>query len=132
MKLRGKACILGLIVFSLLASGVLAAETGSKQGYLWDGSHWKDMSQDLKVAYIKGIGNMADFETAAGGQGRAACISNAFVTELKTKTISQVISEVDGFYKANPGKMNTPVIEVILRASTKLCPPEAAKTEKKK
>jgi hypothetical protein len=132
MKFRGKACILGLLVLSLLALGVLAAETGSQQGYLWNGSHWKDMSPELKVAYVKGIGNMADFETASGGKGRAACISKAFVDELKTKTIGQVVSEVDSYYQANPTKMSSPVIEVILRSCTKLCPPEAPATEKKK
>jgi hypothetical protein len=132
MKLRSIACLLGLMVFSLMASGALAAETGAQQGFLWDGSHWKEMSPDVKIAYVKGIGNMADVENAVGGKGRAACISRAFVDELKKKTVGQVVSEVDEFYKTNPAKMNTPVVEVILRASTKLCPPEAAGIEKKK
>jgi hypothetical protein len=132
MKARSKACILALIVFSLLASAALAAESGSQQGYLWTGNDWTNMSSELKIAYVKGIGNMADVETAMGGKGRAACISKAFVDELQKKTISQVISEVDNYYKANPAKMKSPVIEVILRACTKVCPPETASPEKKK
>jgi hypothetical protein len=105
-----------------LATAALAAE----KGFLWDGTHWKDMSSDLKVAYVKGIGNMADFENAAGGAGRAACISKGFVDELQTKTIAQVIAEVDKYYKENPAKLDMPVVAVILQRCTKLCPAPAA------
>ena len=52
--------------------------------------------------------------------------------ELKTKRVGQVIAEVDAFYKENPGKMSTPVIEVILMRCTKLCPPEPPAARKKK
>jgi hypothetical protein len=117
MKCKGVACILVLVLLFSLATAALAAN----QGFLWDGSHWKDMNRDLKVAYVKGIGNMADFENAAGGSGMAACISKGFVDELKTKTIDQVIGEVDKFYQENPTKMKTPVITVILERCTKLC-----------
>jgi hypothetical protein len=128
MKFRGKAAMLALALVFALAIPILAAD----KGFLWDGSHWKDMSAELKVAYIKGVGNMADVEVASGGSGRAACISKGFVDELKTKTIGQVVQEVDKYYKDNPQKMSTPVIEVVLLKCTKLCPPEAAVTEKKK
>jgi len=127
MKFRGKAAILGLVLCLALATAGLAAE----KGFLWDGTHWKDLGQDLKVAYVKGVGNMADFEAGTGSTGRVACISKALVDELKTKTIAQVVQEVDNYYKQNPGKMSTTVLEVILRSSTKLCPPETAAEKKK-
>jgi hypothetical protein len=117
MKFRGVACISVLVLLFSLATTALAAD----KGFLWDGSHWKDMSRDIKVAYVKGIGNMADFENAAGGSGMAACISKGFVDELQTKTIEQVIGEVDKFYKENPTKVKTPIITVILERCTKLC-----------
>jgi hypothetical protein len=126
MKFRNLDCISVLVLLCVLATAALAAD----KGYLWDGSQWKDMSAEIKVAYIKGIGNMADFETAAGGSGRAACISKGFVDELKSKSINQVIAEVDKYYKENPSKLDTPVITVILQRCTKLCPPPAG--EKKK
>lgn len=129
MKFKGKAAILGLVLCFALVTASLAADS---KGFMWDGSHWKDLNPDLKVAYVKGVGNMADFEVGAGTGGRAGCISKAFVDELKTKTVGQVVQEVDKYYKENPGKMNSPVLEVILRSSTKLCPPEAAVSEKKK
>jgi hypothetical protein len=123
MKLRGIACLAALVMLLALAASALAAE----KGYLWDGSQWKDMTTDIKVAYVKGIGNMADFENAAGGSGAAACISKGFVDELKTKTISQVIAEVDKFYQENPTKTNLPVVTVIMQRCTKLCAPAAVK-----
>ena len=45
--------------------------------------------------------------------------------ELKNKSISSIIQEVDKYYKENPGKMSTPVLEVVLRTCTSVCPPEA-------
>jgi hypothetical protein len=117
MKSRKLVCFAVLVILGALAATALAAD----KGYLWDGSQWKDMSTELKVAYVKGIGNMADFETAAAGSAPAPCISKGFVDELKTKTISQVIAEVDQYYKENPNQAKMPVIAVILQRCTKLC-----------
>ena len=124
MKFRGRAWVLVLVMLFALGTAALAAE----KGFLWDGTQWKDMTNDIKVAYVKGIGNMADFEnTAAAGLATAPCISKGFVDELKTKTISQVIAEVDKFYKENPAKLDLPVVAVILQRCTKLCAPTAEK-----
>ncbi len=127
MNFKGKYAILGMAVLLALATGALA----QSQPLAWDGTHWKEFNQDIKVAYVKGVLNMAAFETAMGGAGRAACVSKAFTEELKTKTLGQVIAEVDKFYKENPGKMKTPVIEVVLQRCTKLCPVEPPAKEKK-
>ena len=125
MKFKGVTGISLLVMLMVLATAALAVE----KGFLWDGTQWKDMTTDIKVAYVKGIGNMADFENAAGGSGKAACISKGFVDELKTKTITQVIAEVDKYYQENPGKLNMPVIAVIMQRCTKLCaaPPAGKK-----
>jgi hypothetical protein len=109
----------------LLALSTVALAT--EKGFLWDGTQWKDMTNDIKVAYVKGIGNMADFETAAAGSAPPPCISKGFVDELKTKTIAAVIAEVDKFYNENPAKLNLPVIAVIMQRCTKLCAPTAGK-----
>jgi hypothetical protein len=124
------ALVLALTLVLVLPALVWGA-AGSDQGYLWDGTHWKVMGKDLKVAYIKGIGNMADFETAAGGSGRAFCISKSFVDELKTKSVGDIIQEVDQYYEQNPDQLRKSVIEVVLRSSTKLCPPEEKKASAK-
>ena len=51
---------------------------------------------------------------------------------MKTKTVMQIIQEVDKYYQDNPGKLGTPVIEVILRQFTKVCPAEVPSGETKK
>ena len=125
MKFRGRAWVLVLVMLFALGTAALAAE----KGFLWDGTQWKDMTNDIKVAYVKGIGNMADFETAGATSAKMPppCISKGFVDELKTKTIAQVIAEVDKFYKENPAKLDLPVVAVILQRCTKLCAPTAEK-----
>ena len=126
MKIRSAACFAVLVILFALATAALAADN---KGFLWDGTQWKDMSTEIKVAYVKGIGNMADFETAASAPGGAPCISKGFVDELKTKSIAQVIAEVDKFYQENPTKLQMPVVGVILQRCTKLCevPPAVKK-----
>ena len=126
MGLRGKIWILGLI----LLLGVAPAALGAQKAFLWNGTHWGQVSFDGKAGYIFGVGNLSDFETAAS-QGRAQCISRAFATELKNKTVDQIIAAVDKFYKEHPDKMQTSVIEVILKQCTTVCPPETKSGGKK-
>jgi hypothetical protein len=127
MKLRNIACLAVLVILTALATSAAAAV---HQGFFWNGTDWNKMNTEIKVAYVKGIGNMADFENAVGGSGTAACIAQGFVQELKTKSIAQVISTVDKYYKDHPNKLKTPVITVIMQRLTKLCAPQTA--EKKK
>ena len=128
MKFKGKVSILALAMLVALATAAQAVPPMQA----WDGTQWKMFTQEIKVAYIQGIGNMASFENTVGGGGRAACISRSFVEELKGKSVGQVISEIDKFYQENPAKLRTPVIEVVLRQCTQICPVEPKTPEKKK
>jgi hypothetical protein len=129
MKKTVKNCLVGLALVLALAGVVLAQ---GKNPEMWNGTHWKEFSQEIKVAYIKGIGNMADFEVAVSGKEKAGCISAGFVDELKGKNIDSIVAEVDKYYKENPGKLDTSVIEVVLRKCTAMCKPEAQAAPKKK
>ena len=126
MKLTVQVGLLVLVAVLVLAGGALAEE----KGFLWDGNQWPQLSFDAKVGYVKGVGNLADFEAAAS-KGKAACVSQAFAAELKTKTVNQIIEEVDKFYKENPGKLSTTVLEVVLMRCTKACPPGYGEETKK-
>ena len=128
MSLRGKCWIAGLILLLGLATAAQAAE---KTGFLWNGTHWNQVSFDGKAGYVFGMGNLADFETAASS-GKGVCVSRAFSDELKTKTVDQVIATVDKFYKDNPDKLQISVIEVVLRQCTSVFPPEVKKGGEKK
>ena len=126
MKLMGKA-----VFFALLAVLVLAGATLAQgKAVLWDGNQWPQMPYDAKVGYVAGVGNMADFETAAG-KGKYAVVSRALSAELKTRTVGQIIDEVDKYYKENPGKLETTVLEVILMRCTKARPPGLVEGVKK-
>jgi hypothetical protein len=122
MKKSVRHWFFGLTLVLALA-GMVLAQGGKPE--MVNGSHWKEASKEIKTAYIRGIGNMADFEVAVSGKEKAGCISAGFVDELKGKSIGGIIDEVDKYYKENPGKMDTPVIEVILRKCTSLCQPKA-------
>ncbi|MEW6657752.1 MAG: hypothetical protein AB1424_03740 [Thermodesulfobacteriota bacterium] len=127
MSLRGKVLIAALFLLLGLAAGARAA---GKTGFLWNGTHWSQVSFDGKAGYIFGMGNLADFEYAAS-KGKVVCVSRAFADHLKDKTVDQVIASVDQFYKDNPDKLQTSVIEVVLRQCTTVCPPESKSGEKK-
>jgi hypothetical protein len=117
--------VVGVMVGTLVAAA-LAVDTN--QAFLWNGVHWQQVTTDGKAGYIFGIGNLADYEVAASKGRKLACISQVFVDDLKARTVMQIIQEVDKYYQDNPGKLATPVIEVVLGQLTK---PSPAGTTKK-
>lgn len=72
---------------------------------------------------------MADYECQAGAvkQGRIFCLASTLVQELKDKPIDAVVKDIDLYYKENPGKASTSVLEVMLRRANLLCPPATTK-----
>ncbi|MHB8068314.1 MAG: hypothetical protein ACYDIC_10495 [Desulfobaccales bacterium] len=119
MNLGGKV----LVAVMALLLGLTTAALAADKAFLWDGANWSQVSGEGKAGYIFGIGNLADFENAAS-RGTGACVSRAFAAELKSKTVAQIVADVDKFYQDNPDKMRTSVIEVVLRQCTSVCPPE--------
>ncbi|MGA7577405.1 MAG: hypothetical protein ACLQUW_12190 [Desulfobaccales bacterium] len=124
-------------VTTLLASlalcfALVTLSSATEPGFLLTGTQWKALGYNLKVVYIKGVGNMADFEAKAGAGGQAGCISTALVAELKNKAVLQVVQEVDKYYKEHPEAKDCPVLEVIIRASTNLCSQQNSATAPKK
>ncbi len=130
MALAKRFTLLALVLSLVMATGALAA---MEKAELINGNHWAKWSQEDKLVYIRGLTNWADF-IAASSKGRSyeGCISKGLVDELKNKSLGQISSEVDAFYKANPEKMNTTVIEVVIRDCTKLCQPGPGAKEGKK
>ena len=127
MGLRSKIWPIVLVLLLGVTSGAWAAQ----KAFLWDGSHWSQVSFEAKAGYIFGIGNLADFESAVT-HGKGACISRAFSEEMKNKTVDQVIAAVDKFYKDHPDKQKTSVIEVVLQRCTSICQPQMKSGGKKK
>ena len=122
-------------VVSLALVGMLlwsvAGASAMPKGLIWTGVHWGQVSQEAKSAYLFGLGNLADFEVAgASAAGSAACVSRAVVKELQGKNVEQVVKEVDRFYQDHPDKVQTTVIEVLLREALKACLPEKGEAKK--
>jgi len=126
MNFWGKTALLGIALVLALAFGALALEKAE----LINGTHWTKWSMDAKLVYVRGFSNMADFEAAASGR-RNICLSKVLADELKAKTLGQIVADVDNYYKENPDKMSTSVIEVTFMRCTKYCPPGTVKQEKK-
>jgi len=121
--------VVGVMVGALAAT---APAVDTNQAFLWNGVHWQQVTTDGKAGYIFGIGNLADYEVAASKSQKLACVSRAFVDEMKSKTVMQIIQEVDKYYQDNPGKVGTPVIEVVLGQLIKASPAEAVPGRTKK
>ncbi len=119
MRFKRTIVLFALMVVLVMAGSALAQGKAA----LWDGKQWPEMPYDAKVGYVAGVGNMADFETAASKGKYAAVVSRALSNELKTRTVGEIITQVDGYYKENPNKLYTTVLEVILMRCTTVCPP---------
>ncbi len=124
----------GIIIGALAAAAPAATApvVDTNQAFLWNGVHWQQVTTEGKAGYIFGIGNLADYEVAAAKGRKLATISRVFVDEMKTKTVMQIIQEVDKYYQNNPEKLGTPVIEVVLGEFTKASPAQAPAGETKK
>jgi hypothetical protein len=108
MKKMGFIAGAVLIVVLLLPALVLGQAT------IWDGTQWKNLPQEVKVGYVKGVGNLADYEMAAS-RTRTGVVARALHDEWRNKSIGMIVQEVDRYYRENPQKMSLPVIEVMLR-----------------
>jgi hypothetical protein len=125
MKTWVKTALLVPLLVLVLAIGVWGTMTKAE---LIDGHQWTQWSYNDQLVYIRGISNWADFVTAARAQAGTGkswgfSMSKCLADALKTKTLGQVVGEVNAYYQANPGNMNASVVEVILKHSAKICPP---------
>lgn len=122
MKFWERSALLTLALVLFLAAGSLAA---TDRAEFINGNHWRQWSNQDKLVYIRGLCNWADFVTDAQvqrGKTSEYSISKVFVNELKDKSLGQIVSNVDTYYRENPDKLNTSVVEVVLRRCTNVCP----------
>ena len=125
MKTWGKTALLVPFLVLVLATGVWGAMSKAE---MIDGNQWSQWSYNDQLVYIRGISNWADFVSVARAQADPGktwgfSMSQCLADALKTKSLGQVVGDVNAYYQANPGNMNTSVVEVILKHSVKICPP---------
>ena len=108
---RKLVLVLGIAVASVTATAVHAAEIP-----VVTGEHWTRSSDDVKKAYLVGIANLAQVESAYF-QGKPPADAESFVPRLVKGLQGQMLDSVreglNQWYAANPGKLQRPVIETI-------------------
>ncbi len=80
------------------------------------GEHWVKSSDQMKKAYLVGIANVLQVETAFEGANPppdAQSVVPRFVKGLKGQTLDTVREGLDKWYSANPDRLQRPVIETI-------------------
>lgn len=108
-----------LRVASFVTCLMLATAWGNAQAQeipLVTGATWTASSDQLKKAYLIGIANAVQVETAFGAANPpsdAQSLVPRLVRGLKGQTLDSVREGLDKWYAANPGKLERPVIETI-------------------
>jgi hypothetical protein len=108
-----------LRVASFVTCLMLAAAWGSAQAQevpLVTGETWTASSEQLKKAYLIGIANAVQVETAFGGANPpsdAQSLVPRLAKGMKGQTLDSVRQGLDKWYAANPGKLQRPVVETI-------------------
>ena len=98
---------------------MLASMSGSVQADevpLITGEHWTKSSEQLKKAYLVGIANVVQVETAYAGANPSADAQSVvprFAKGLKGHTLDSVRDTLDAWYAAHPDRLQRPVIETI-------------------
>jgi len=80
------------------------------------GDHWTKSTPEVKKAYLVGVANMVQVESAFQGAAPAPdtqSIIPRLVKGMKGKTLDGVREELDKWYAANPARIQRPVIETI-------------------
>jgi hypothetical protein len=112
---------LDLRVLVLAACAAIALTWGSARADeipIVTGEHWTKSSEQVKKAYLVGIANVLQVETAYAGATPPAdsqSIVPRFAKGLKGGgyTLDSVREGLDKWYAANPDKIQRPVIEII-------------------
>ena len=106
-------------VVMTVACMVLALVWGSARAEeipLITGEHWSKSTEQLKKAYLVGIANVIQVETAyhaTNPPSEAQSFVPRVAKGLKGHTLDSVREGLDKWYAANPDKLQRPVIETI-------------------
>jgi len=79
------------------------------------GSDWTASSRDAKLSYLLGISNLMSAEYQVqkkNGRTGGSAIAKMYGA-LENTSIEQAASSIDGYFEANPDKMNDTVLDVI-------------------
>jgi len=102
----------------LLCAALAAAWSASSVAEVPEvtGEHWTTSSEEMKKAYLIGIANVIQVETAyyaANPPSEGQNFIPRFAKGLQGQTLDSVRESLNRWYAANPDKLKRPVIETI-------------------
>ena len=105
-----------------LALAVSPSERAAAQEFLvLDGSHWQQMDEAQRVAFVSGAMHILEFERQLKGDTMMAD-ERSFVPYLidavQGRTVGDVSVDITDYYIANPDDLGRPVISTIMRVYT--------------
>jgi hypothetical protein len=110
-QLRTVIFVVCMIMLAIASTSVRADEVP-----LITGEHWTKSSEQVKKAYLVGIANIVQVETAYAGSSPPADAQSVvprFTRGLKGHTLDSVRDALDAWYAAHPDRLQRPVIETI-------------------
>jgi hypothetical protein len=125
MKILLKPMITFLLIIGMVYTIVFSARAGEVMEQVEQvmpvlkGNTWVKMSDDEKISFIWGAGHIVSIEEVLARQNPELKKSNTFVNKImeargnKPMTMNEVAKHVDDYYRANPDKLDKPVVEVI-------------------
>ena len=112
MKLKLRMAMFPVFVAAAFAWG----SAGADEVPLINGQHWTQSTEQLKKAYLIGLANVMQVDTAyqaGNAPSDAQSVIPRFARGLKGQTLDSVREGLDRWYAANPDKLQRPVIETI-------------------
>jgi hypothetical protein len=114
MAMRRQLRMAMLVACTALAS--VAGAVRADEVPLITGRHWTESSEQLKKAYLVGIANVLQVESAYQSGNvppDAQSTVPRFVRGLRGQTLDTVRQGLDRWYAAHPDQLQRPVIETI-------------------
>jgi hypothetical protein len=105
-----------LMFAACTALAAAAGSVGAAEVPVVTGEHWTTSSEELKKAYLVGIANLIQVETAYYAANPPPDTQNfvpRFAKGLQGQTLDSVREGLNRWYAENPGKLQRPVIETI-------------------
>ena len=111
-----KSEVRGLLFAACMVLAVVSGGARAQEVPMVTGEHWTQSSDQVKKAYLVGIANAIQVETAFEGANPPPD-SQSLVPRLsrgmRGQTLDGVREGLDKWYAANPGKLQRPVIETL-------------------
>jgi len=125
MKILIKFLSTNILIMVMLFSAVLTSHAQETMELVevdmpvLKGDIWIKMSEDEKISFIWGAGHVISIQDVLARENPGLKKHNEFVNKVieahsnSPMTMTEVAERVDVFYKENPDKLDTSVVEVI-------------------